>query len=139
MTVGERIKRRREELGLTQDELAHKVGYKSRSSINKIELSRALPLSKVEKMAAALDTTPSALMGWTDAGGTVVCTAEEAISNEEILSMLKENADKTISLVTQMQHEDNRLIKQAMSLYQKYKNAPAHIQSAIETLLKSVQ
>ena len=33
----ERIRRRREELGLSQDELAKKLGYKSRSSINKIE------------------------------------------------------------------------------------------------------
>ena len=37
MDIGERIKLRREELNLSQDELAKKVGYKSRSSINKIE------------------------------------------------------------------------------------------------------
>ena len=55
MTVGERIKQRRLELGLSQDELAKKVGYKSRSSINKIELSRDLPLKKVELMAKALN------------------------------------------------------------------------------------
>lgn len=66
MTIGQRIKQRREQLGLTQDELAHKVGYASRSSINKIELSRDLPLRKVSKMASALDTSPSYLMGWTD-------------------------------------------------------------------------
>lgn len=65
MNVGERIKQRRLELNLSQEELAKKVGYKSRSSINKIELSRDLPLRKVELMAKALDTTPSDLMGWT--------------------------------------------------------------------------
>lgn len=64
MTIGERIKYRREELGLTQDELAKKCGYKSRSSINKIELSRELPLKKISLMADALETTPSYLMGW---------------------------------------------------------------------------
>ena len=37
MTIGERIKLRREELQMTQEELAQKLGYKSRSSINKIE------------------------------------------------------------------------------------------------------
>ena len=62
--IGERIKQRRLELNLTQDELAQKVGYKSRSSINKIELSRSLPLKKIEKMAKALETTPGFLMGW---------------------------------------------------------------------------
>jgi len=64
MTVGERIKQRRIELNLSQDELAKRVGYKSRSSINKIELARELPLRKVEKMAVALDVTPGYLMGW---------------------------------------------------------------------------
>lgn len=64
--IGQRIKSRRLELNMTQDELAKKVGYKSRTSINKIELSRSLPLSKVEKMANALETSPSYLMGWLD-------------------------------------------------------------------------
>ena len=35
--IGKRIKKRREELRLSQDELAKKVGYTSRSTINKIE------------------------------------------------------------------------------------------------------
>lgn len=38
MTFGERVKARRIELGWTQEELAEKMGYKSKSSINKIEL-----------------------------------------------------------------------------------------------------
>lgn len=66
MTIGQRIKQRRESLNMTQDELARKVGYASRSSINKIELSRDLPLRKVSQMAVALETSPSFLMGWTD-------------------------------------------------------------------------
>ena len=66
MTVGERIKQRRIELNLSQDELAKKVGYKSRSSIQKIECARDLPLNKVERMANALETTPAYLMGWED-------------------------------------------------------------------------
>ena len=47
MTKGQRIKQRREELDMTQDELAHAVGYKWRSSINKIELNaQNLPQKK---------------------------------------------------------------------------------------------
>ena len=38
MNIGERIKFRREFLGFSQDELAQKTGYKSRSSINEIEI-----------------------------------------------------------------------------------------------------
>ena len=65
MTIGARIKARREELGLSQDELAHRLGYKSRSSINKIELNqRNLTQSKIKAIADALSTTPSYVMGW---------------------------------------------------------------------------
>ena len=39
MSIGQRIKSRREELGMSQEDLAHRIGYKSKSSINKIELS----------------------------------------------------------------------------------------------------
>jgi len=62
-----RIKNRREELNMTQDVLAKKVGYKSRTSIHKIELGMTdLPQSKIMEIADALTTTPEYLMGWTD-------------------------------------------------------------------------
>ena len=67
MNIGQRIKERREQLGLTQEELATITGYKSRSSINKIELDgRGLPQSKIVSFAKALNTTPAYLMGWED-------------------------------------------------------------------------
>ena len=37
MEIGDRIRKKREELGMSQEELAKKIGYRSRSSINKIE------------------------------------------------------------------------------------------------------
>lgn len=40
LSIGDIIKKRRLEIGLSQQELADKVGYKSRSSINKIELGK---------------------------------------------------------------------------------------------------
>lgn len=90
MTIGQKIKQRREALGLTQDELAKKVGYASRSSINKIELSRDLPLSKVSKMATALETSPSFLMGWTDNPDP------NFPFKEEVISTAQENLDKAV-------------------------------------------
>ena len=72
MNIGQRIKYRREALGLTQDELAKKIGYKSRSSINKIEADgRGLPQSKITAFADALGTTPSWLMGWEESDGGI--------------------------------------------------------------------
>ena len=64
-TIGERIRIRREQLNLSQEELARKLGYKSRSSINKIESdARNLTQSKIKAIADALETTPSYIMGW---------------------------------------------------------------------------
>jgi len=65
--ICERILNSREILGLSQDELAKKLGYKSRSSINKIEKGENdIPISKVIAFAEALNTTPEYLMGWND-------------------------------------------------------------------------
>ncbi len=62
-----RIRQRREALAMSQDDLAKKLGYKSRSSINKIELGENdIPQSKITAFAKALDTTPTWLMGWGD-------------------------------------------------------------------------
>lgn len=65
MKLYERIKHRREELGMSQDELAKKLGYKSRSTIAKIEKGENdITQSKISAFAKALNTTPSYLMGW---------------------------------------------------------------------------
>lgn len=67
MTVGEKIREARLKKGYTQTELAELLGYKSRSSINKIEVEgRDIPRSSVIKFAKALDVTPAYLMGWED-------------------------------------------------------------------------
>ena len=64
-SVGDRIREKRESLGMSQEELAKKLGYKSRSSINKIETDeRNLTQSKIKSIADALLTTPSYIMGW---------------------------------------------------------------------------
>ncbi len=65
MSLGERIKKRREELGMSQEVLAQKLNYKSRSSINKIELGlNDISQSKIMDFAKALRTSPAYLMGW---------------------------------------------------------------------------
>lgn len=63
--IGQRIKCRRETIGMSQQELADRVGYKSRSSINKIEMGKNdIVQSTIRKIADALDCTPAYLMGW---------------------------------------------------------------------------
>ena len=64
-TVGDNILNRRKELGLTQEELAKRMGYKSKSTINKIEMGiNDIPQGKIVKFAEVLLTTPAHLMGW---------------------------------------------------------------------------
>ena len=65
--LGKKIKQRREELGLSQDELARMLGYKHKSSINKIELGAAdVPRAKVPAFAKALGMTAIEFSGWTE-------------------------------------------------------------------------
>lgn len=67
MSIGQRIKSRREELGMSQEDLAHRIGYKSKSSINKIELDiQQLRQSKIKQIADALETTTDYIMGWSE-------------------------------------------------------------------------
>ena len=62
--LSHRIRQRRDELGLSQEELAERMGYRSKSSITKLEKGvNDLPQSKLEELAAALDTTPAWLLG----------------------------------------------------------------------------
>ena len=57
--IGERIKKRRKKLGMTQEDLSNKLGYKSKTTIAKIE-------NRVIDFAKALHTTPAYLMGYSD-------------------------------------------------------------------------
>lgn len=58
------IKKRRLEIGMSQEELAQKTGYTSRSSIAKIEKGEVdLQLSKIKLFANALRVSQSELMG----------------------------------------------------------------------------
>ena len=64
---GENIRKKRIELGITQEELATRMGYTNKSTITKIEQgSRDVPQNKIVKFAEALGTTPAVLMGWVD-------------------------------------------------------------------------
>ena len=65
--LGENIKAKRLQLNLTQEELANKLGYKSRSSINKIELGiNDISQRQIASFAKALNTTPAFLLGLED-------------------------------------------------------------------------
>lgn len=65
MTVGERIKLKREELGLSQSELAKMMGYSGKASVSKAETwGDNITTTKVMKYAEALGCSFEYLMGW---------------------------------------------------------------------------
>lgn len=68
-----RIRLRREELNMSQEELAQKMGYKDRSAIAKIESgTNDITQSKIKAFADALDTTTAYLMGWDTSATDVI-------------------------------------------------------------------
>lgn len=63
MSVGANIRKRRFELRMSQQELADAMGYKTRSTIAKIESGENdVSQKKLQRFAAVLDTTPEALI-----------------------------------------------------------------------------
>ena len=100
---GKRIRDRRTDLDMTQEELAKRAGYTSRSSINKIELGLVdLPQSKILAIANALGVTPAWLLGWDNSNSgvnngiignqnsnnTIIVEGKELEANGEIESEL---------------------------------------------------
>lgn len=86
LKLGLRIKLRRASLGLSQTELAEKLGYSEKSAISKIESGKnEPPASKLEAFAEVLETSVPYLMGWeqnetdvTDAEYEMICRYRRA-------------------------------------------------------------
>ena len=66
-TIGSRIRQRRQELGISADELATKLG-KNRTTVYRYESDdiENFPVSVIGPLANALQVSPAYLMGWTE-------------------------------------------------------------------------
>jgi len=91
MTIGQRIKDRRERLGLGQTELADRVGI-SKQTLYKYEngIITNIPSDKIEAISKVLNSSPGYLMGWSDNIDYVVMaedtpTSENLTPNEQII------------------------------------------------------
>lgn len=75
---GENVKKRRLALGLTQRELAEKLGFDSHSTIAKIEKGvRSTPLDKLPDFCRVLRCQPTELLGLTQQGPDITVTLPE--------------------------------------------------------------
>ncbi len=103
-TVGENILLMRKQLGWTQEELAKRMGYKSKSTINKIELGiNDIPQSKIVQFAEVLGTTPAHLMGWYN---------EDEQKNSPSESELSEGEKVLLDLFRRVPNEQQQLVLQ---------------------------
>ena len=103
MTLYERIRKLRTEAGMTQDELAHIMGYKDRSMITKIESGKVdISQRKVIAFAKALHTTPAYLMGWTDDK-----SQEETIKR---IPIVVPDSERFVKLVSYMSEEEYQMV-----------------------------
>ena len=113
--IGKNIMARRKLLGMTQEELARKMGYKSKSTINKIESGiNDIPQSKIVKFAEALATTPAELMGWEKVEKKAEILSDivlRAKMNEEFLALLE--------MLRDLDEDQIRSVKQMISSFLK--------------------
>ena len=64
--LGERIKSRRKELRMSQEELGNRIGF-TKSSISRIEHGdRTVSFENINKIASVLEVDQKWLLGWTD-------------------------------------------------------------------------
>lgn len=65
MTIGEKIKQRRIEMGWSQRELSDRMQYSNHSTITRIEAGKVdVPQSRIIQFAEVLNTTVADLMDW---------------------------------------------------------------------------
>lgn len=121
MTVADRIREKRLEIGLSQDELAKRLGYRDKTSISKIENSGDdISMKKIARVAAALGVTSAYLMGWEGENPTF------PRKNPSPLSLVNNPMER-------------KQIERALEYYSRYEQAPKSVQETIDMILKSAQ
>ena len=160
MTIGERIKLRRNELGLTQTELAKRMGLTSKTTICKAETIEFNPtMDRVKEFAKALETTPAYLMGWEDeakafrdktaefqyqyllakkSGNTEKAKLYLDLINE-LNEKHNESFESFIDNVIEVNNPELQRAEKALDFYDKYLKADPNIKAAIENLLKDTR
>lgn len=97
MTIGERIKYFREVSGMTQQELADRIGVKF-PAISKYENGTVdnLPLERVELIAKALGVTPGQITGWEE------YIPEERAKVKQVTNIIKDLPDEQLDKIIKM-------------------------------------
>ena len=141
MTVADKIKAKRKQLGWSQEELAKKAGYNDKTAISKLEhAGNDITLKQVKRIAKAMKVDTSFFMGWDGIDNKMRLTIEntaEPNSHIEIIldNELDEYTNRNIAAYIEklMQNPKCRELLMTAS-----KNEPEDINMAID-LLKRLQ
>lgn len=107
MTVGDRIRSAREAKGMTQLELAKKIGYTTTGAMSLIESGkRDLALDKVREIAKVLDVTPNWLMGWADS--PVLIKTDQEITAEMLKDLTSAQLEEVRLFIRFLQYEGKK-------------------------------
>lgn len=117
--IGKRIKEKRMELGITQEDLAAKLGYKSKTTIAKIEKgTNDITQSRVVDFANVLNTTPAYLMGWTESQEVPTLNKKDekdiAKRLEQTLEQLESDQDGLMFSGEPLDDETRELLKASL-------------------------
>ena len=100
--IGNRIKQLRTEKDMSQDELAKRSGYGSRSTINKIELGiNDVPQSKIKAIAEALGVSVGTLLCWDE--------FDEKHDTKKI--------QKEVNLIERIEQQHGKITREAYEMY----------------------
>lgn len=148
LTLYKNIKNRRQELGLSQEELAKKVGYKDRTSIAKIEGGKVdLSQSKIIEFANVLGVPPSYLMGWDNATVSEQIKKfreQKGLTQEELSAYSFTPLERIVAFENEEAMPEGReisFIAQALdvSIFDIYPNMPVELYKETYTYLKNAE
>ena len=103
MNLADRVKQRREDLGLSQEQLALQMGYSSRTSINKIENGRPCSQKIIARLADALKVSVPYLMGWEEEKEKPTAQGDELSEElQELIDCIKKLPEDKIQMLLQV-------------------------------------
>lgn len=134
MGIGNLIKLRRTELGMSQEELAEKCGYANRSTISRIESgNRDVPVKQLKKIAAALgmdaedlvvEAYKTALERQADAYEAGIYTLDDYAARSQRTKEDLAAVRRELSALEIRIRERSELVPRIMTLVETYRSLP---------------
>ena len=115
MSIGQKIKQRRMELGWSQRDLAAKMGYNNNSTVARIENGKVdIPQSRIVQFSEVLGVPVAYLMGWNESPEELGVLAADVLLNQDAMRLVQIFSDLG-------EADKNMLLMLAENMHQKIK------------------